>query len=314
MLNYVLTDLQGSVRAVMNNNGVGTSTVIARHDYLPFGEEISSGVGMRTMAQGYNVPDSNRQKYAMLERDSTGLDHTWWRKYESTAGRWTSPDPMHGHLGDPQSFNAYVYAANDPANLADPSGLMGRIWWDFGWGSVDASKGWGDVSAGFWGWGDLNNRPRHTGRDTIAAAEKAYNDRAFRYLPIDEATVLGLEFGRTDPFLGYHGELSQRDSWYGYNNRNFQRWFHRCWKQPGDPDASKKEIEDAYSEWLSRGAPTGGNCWGGKDKQKQSIPQRVPVPAPQPPSKEASKAVVVAAIVIIVIIIIFGPKPIPVIP
>jgi len=75
-----MTDLQGSVRAVMNNNGVGTSTVIARHDYLPFGEEISSGVGMRTGSQGYNVPDSNRQKYAMLERDSTGLDHTWWRK------------------------------------------------------------------------------------------------------------------------------------------------------------------------------------------------------------------------------------------
>jgi len=51
----------------MNNNGVGTSTVIARHDYLPFAEEISSGVGMRTGSQGYNVPDSNRQKYAMLE-------------------------------------------------------------------------------------------------------------------------------------------------------------------------------------------------------------------------------------------------------
>jgi len=73
----------------MNNNGVGTSTVIARHDYLPFGEEISSGVGMRTGSQGYNVPDANPQKYAMLERDSTGLDHTWWRKYESTAGRYT---------------------------------------------------------------------------------------------------------------------------------------------------------------------------------------------------------------------------------
>ena len=89
----------------MNNNGVGTSTVIARHDYLPFGEEISSGVGMRTGSQGYNVPDANRQKYAMLERDSTGLDHTWWRKYESTAGRWTSPDPLSGNIGDPQSFN-----------------------------------------------------------------------------------------------------------------------------------------------------------------------------------------------------------------
>ena len=74
VITYVLTDLQGSVRAVMNNNGVGTSSVIARHDYLPFGEEIGANVGMRTGAQGYNVPDSNRQKYAMLERDSTGLN------------------------------------------------------------------------------------------------------------------------------------------------------------------------------------------------------------------------------------------------
>jgi len=53
---------------------MGTSSVIARHDYLPFGEEIGANVGMRTGAQSYNAPDSNRQKYAMLERDSTGLD------------------------------------------------------------------------------------------------------------------------------------------------------------------------------------------------------------------------------------------------
>ena len=37
-LKYVLTDLQGSTRALMDN-GSGTSTIVARHDYLPFGEE-----------------------------------------------------------------------------------------------------------------------------------------------------------------------------------------------------------------------------------------------------------------------------------
>ena len=136
VLHYVLTDLQGSVRAVMNNNGVGTSSVIARHDYLPFGEEIGAGVGMRTGTQGYNVPDSNRQKYAMLERDGTGLDHTWWRKYESTAGRWTSPDPMSGSIGDPQSFNHYSYTRNDPVNFVDPSGLLDS------WNCQFTSTGW----------------------------------------------------------------------------------------------------------------------------------------------------------------------------
>ena len=60
----------------------------------------------------------------MTERDdTTGLDHTWWRKYENRSGRWTSPDPLRGTIGAPQTFNAYTYAANDPVNFVDPTGL-----------------------------------------------------------------------------------------------------------------------------------------------------------------------------------------------
>src|SRR5205823_12013626 len=108
----------------MNNNGVGRAPSSRGMIIFRLGEEISSGVGMRTGPQGYNVPDSNRQKYAMLERDSNGLDHSWWRKYESTAGRWTSPDPLSGSSEDPQSFNHYAYTRNDPVNFVDPSGLL----------------------------------------------------------------------------------------------------------------------------------------------------------------------------------------------
>jgi RHS repeat-associated protein len=119
--NYVLNDAQGSARTVMNNNG-SSSSVIARHDYLPFGEEISSG--LRGSGLGYGATDNNRQKYGMTERDdATGLDHTWWRKYENLSGRWTSPDPLSGGIGDPQSFNGYNYTGNDPVNFIDPSGL-----------------------------------------------------------------------------------------------------------------------------------------------------------------------------------------------
>jgi len=67
----------------MNNNG-SSSAIIARHDYLPFGEEIGAGLGLRTTSQGYGATDTNRQKYGLTERDdATGLDHTWWRKYEN---------------------------------------------------------------------------------------------------------------------------------------------------------------------------------------------------------------------------------------
>src|SRR5438128_1005998 len=125
-LKYVLSDIQGSTRAVMSNNG-NSSTVLARHDYLPFGEEIGSGVGLRSGGQGYAATENNRQRYALTERDATtGLDHTWWRKYENLSGRWTSPDPYNGSatVADPQSFNRYNYTQNDPVNFVDPTGLF----------------------------------------------------------------------------------------------------------------------------------------------------------------------------------------------
>ena len=118
---YIHQDAQGSTRAITSASGA----VKARSDYAAFGEEINSSIGQRT-AQGYTSSDSLRQKYAQTERDeASGLDHTWFRKNENRAGRWTSPDPYNGSmsLGDPQSFNRYSYVENQPTNFVDPSGL-----------------------------------------------------------------------------------------------------------------------------------------------------------------------------------------------
>ena len=76
-----------------------TGSVVSRHDYLPFGEEIWDGTGSRTTAQGYGAGDLNKQKYALTEKDAgTGLDHTWFRKNDNAQGRWTSPDPYNGSM------------------------------------------------------------------------------------------------------------------------------------------------------------------------------------------------------------------------
>jgi RHS repeat-associated protein len=118
-LKYVLQDVQSSTRVVMSGN-----QIVARHDYLPFGEEISAGTGLRTTAKRYAAPERIRQQYAGLERDDvTGLDHSWWRQYENRAERWTSTDPLAGSIGNPQSLNRYAYVQNDPVNFVDPSGL-----------------------------------------------------------------------------------------------------------------------------------------------------------------------------------------------
>ncbi|MBK8148871.1 MAG: hypothetical protein IPK58_11845 [Acidobacteria bacterium] len=81
---------------------------------------------MRTTAQGFGAPASNRQGYGLTEKDSTELNHTWFRKNENRAGRWTSPDPYNGSasVGNPQSWNRYSYVESQPTNFVDPSGLL----------------------------------------------------------------------------------------------------------------------------------------------------------------------------------------------
>jgi RHS repeat-associated protein len=120
---YVQQDWQGSVRTVANNNGF----VVGRTDHQAFGNDVGYGVGQRSVEQGYSVGKVARQGYGLTERDdATGLDHTWFRKNENQAGRWTSPDPYNGSmsLGNPQSFNRYSYVGGDPTNFVDPSGLV----------------------------------------------------------------------------------------------------------------------------------------------------------------------------------------------
>jgi RHS repeat-associated protein len=121
-VSYVFQDWQGSVRASVNNNGF----IQARFDFTAFGEEVSLGVGLRSLEQGYTGDATTKQGYGLTEKDSSGQNHTWFRKQENRAGRWTSPDPYKGSmsLGNPQSFNRYSYVENDAVNFVDPSGLL----------------------------------------------------------------------------------------------------------------------------------------------------------------------------------------------
>ncbi len=122
---YIQQDWQGSVRAVTNSN----SFVVARTDHQTFGEDIGVGIGLRKVEQGYSADKATRQGYGLTESDQTGQQHTWFRKLESQAGRWSSPDPYNGsmNVGDPQSFNRFTYVSNDPVNFVDPSGLLGCL-------------------------------------------------------------------------------------------------------------------------------------------------------------------------------------------
>lgn len=100
---------------------------MSRHDYKPFGEELSAGTGGRTSAMGYgSTSENNRKHFTGYERDTeTGLDFAQARYYASWQGRFTSIDPLSSSakLSDPQSFNRYSYVGNNPTAFSDPSGL-----------------------------------------------------------------------------------------------------------------------------------------------------------------------------------------------
>jgi RHS repeat-associated protein len=107
---YYHTDAIGSVRAITDANG----QVVARYDYLPFGEPLPGS------------PPPDTRQFAGKERDTdTGFDYFGARFYESVSGRFTTIDPVldvdHA-LVNPQLWSRYSHGLNNPLKFADPDG------------------------------------------------------------------------------------------------------------------------------------------------------------------------------------------------
>jgi RHS repeat-associated protein len=121
---YATADHLGSPRVITNASG----SVMSRHDYMPFGEELGAGTSGRTTGMGFSAGgDTNRKQFTGYERDTeTGLDFAQARFYGSIQGRFTSPDPFSASavIADPQTFNRYAYCRNNPVNSTDPTGML----------------------------------------------------------------------------------------------------------------------------------------------------------------------------------------------
>ena len=106
--------------------------MIARHDYLPFGEEILANTAGRNSQWG-PLNDTVAQKFTGQTRDSeTATDFFNARYFGPALGRFTSPDPANAgaDIMNPQSWNAYAYVVGNPLNAVDPSGM-----WNWGLGN-----------------------------------------------------------------------------------------------------------------------------------------------------------------------------------
>ena len=114
VVEYYDTDAVGSIRVVTDAQG----HVVARHDFLPFGEELSP-----------QTPPHDKKLYTGQERDfETGQDYFGARYYRAEIGRFTTIDPaqtISENLTDPQRWNRYVYVQDNPLRYVDPDGRYG---------------------------------------------------------------------------------------------------------------------------------------------------------------------------------------------
>lgn len=120
-VHYVHTDALGSVRLMTDAAG----QPVTECNYLPFGQDWQSTGNVFAGC-----------RFAQTERSpATGagswqdLNYAGARYYHGQTWRFTSVDPGHvgASLDDPQSWNGYAYARNNPLRFVDPTGLAYEI-------------------------------------------------------------------------------------------------------------------------------------------------------------------------------------------
>ncbi|MEU6352381.1 RHS repeat-associated core domain-containing protein [Streptomyces sp. NPDC047072] len=109
---YLVPDRQGTGTLQIDSQ----TQQVVRRQYKPFGETRDQS-GTWVGQQGY---------VGGVQDDNTGLTNLGAREYDPTIGRFLSPDPVLDP-GDPQSWNAYDYAADTPVTASDPSGTCADI-------------------------------------------------------------------------------------------------------------------------------------------------------------------------------------------
>ncbi len=139
---HIVSDHLGSPRLVVDSNG----TVIKRVDYDAFGRVLLDTTPAMDLPFGFAG--------GMMDPD-----HEWIRfgarDYQPSAARWTAPDPL---LLQGAGRTLYAYAASDPINWVDRSGLspaaaikmwlehLARLW------EAAHKANWDEVFEGFKDW------------------------------------------------------------------------------------------------------------------------------------------------------------------
>jgi RHS repeat-associated protein len=107
-VNFYHQDNLSTVRLMTDSSG---NDILDEGTY-PFGESWYS-----------NSLNNGEWVFTTYQHDTeSGLDYAMARYYDSRMGSFCSADPIEGDPNDPQTWNRYAYARNNPVNITDPSG------------------------------------------------------------------------------------------------------------------------------------------------------------------------------------------------
>lgn len=118
-LSWLAGDHLGSTRLAIS---APTSQVVSQQWYTPFG---LTRRGVLTTAGSPQAPLATEVQFTgqRLDRHAS-LYHFGARMYDPLLGRFIQADTLVPGPGNPQAFNRYAYALNNPLRYADPSGQV----------------------------------------------------------------------------------------------------------------------------------------------------------------------------------------------
>jgi len=124
-----------SARVMTDSSG----NVITQQGHYPYGE------------LWYPSSAGTKWAFTTYERDAESTnDYAMARYYRNALGRFNSPDPLSGSIGDPQSLNRYSYSEDEPIDFTDTSGMARGI---VATCSVEDDSGGGDCGDDAGGYG-----------------------------------------------------------------------------------------------------------------------------------------------------------------
>jgi RHS repeat-associated protein len=129
---WMFNDVLGSVRAVTSEKPQsGNVSITECYDYLPFGRMLSSSdngrdTGCYPASPDFALSTMESSKFTGKPHDAeSGLDYFGARYYSAAQGRFLSSDGLQSKkewLSEPQRWNRYEYALNNPFKYHDPDG------------------------------------------------------------------------------------------------------------------------------------------------------------------------------------------------